>query len=137
MTRREFGERFLEVFAADIPPRILKKYRIALDKYFLWNLFGAKLIPCYEGDSARREYDKANKINAQMIEYDADWLDPFLDRETVSSRPLPAEMLTSKGVDAHLYPESYIFGENFSWCYVITHEGDLCGPYFCYNPNLS
>ena len=136
MTRQEFGKRFLEVFATGIPPKLLKKYHIGLDKPFLWNLFGAKLIPCFEGDAARIEYDKADKTNAQMIEYDADWLNPFLDRTTFSSQPLPIEMLTAEGVDAHLFPESYIWGEDFSWCYVITHEGDLCGPYFCYNPKL-
>ena len=135
MTRREFGEKFLEVFATGVSQKILKKYRIGLNEYFLWNLFGAKLVPCFEGDAARKEYDKVNKINAQIIEYDACWIYPFR-YENPCSHPLPENMVTAAGVDNHMPPESYIFGDNFSWCYVVTHELDLCGPYFCYNPNF-
>ena len=135
MTRREFGEKFMEVFACGIPPKTLKKFHIGINEYFLWNLFAAKLVFCYEGDEARREYDKINKKNAQMIAYDAHWISSAPCYENPHSLPLPENLLTAAEVDHHLCPESYIFGENFSWCYVITHEGDLCGPYFCYNPN--
>ena len=74
MTREEFRKKFLQVFASNISPKILKKYRIESPKGFLWNLFAANLVPCFSGDEARQEYDKADKTNARLIEYDACWM---------------------------------------------------------------
>lgn len=134
MTRQEFKEKFLETFAADVPAESKRKYNVDSKNGRLWNLFAAKLVPCLEGEKARKEFDKANKTNAQMMEYDSCWMFCFPPYKNPCATPLLPEMFTAHGVDEHLYPETYIFGENFSWCYVTTHT-DSCGPYFCYNPN--
>ena len=42
---------------------------------------------------------------------------------------LDSEMLIVGAISA-----LFVIGKNFSWCYVVTHEGDLCGSYFCYAP---
>ena len=135
MTRKEFKEKFLEIFAADVSPKNKKKYNLESEKGLLWNLFAAKLVPCFEGTAAREEYDKADKTNARMIEYDSCWMFCLPPHKNPSAKALPPELFTAEGVDKHLYPESYVFEENFSWCYVTTHA-DSCGPYFCYNPKL-
>ena len=135
MTHEEFKNLFIETFAGNIPPKILEKHRVGSNKGLLWNLFAAKLVPCFEGDEARREYDKIDKANAQIIEYDACWMFHFPPYKNPCSQPLPQNMVTATGVDEHILPESYIFSDDFSWCYVVTHELDSCGPYFCYNPN--
>ena len=137
MTREEFRKGFLKNFASNISPKVLKKYRIGSDQGLLWNLFAANLVPCFVGDAARKEYDKVDKTNAQLIEYDACWMFCYPPYRTPCSKPLPQVMLTAIEVDEQILPETYIFDDNFSWCYVITHELDLCGPYFCYNPNLT
>ena len=136
MTREEFRKKFLQVFASNISPKILKKYRIESPKGFLWNLFAANLVPCFSGDEARQEYDKADKTNARLIEYDACWMFCYPPYNNPCAEPLPQSMTTAAEVDEKIFPETYIWGDDFSWCYVITHELDLCGPYFCYNPNL-
>lgn len=132
MTQKEFVENFMLTFTSHLPEKVLKKFRIGnREKDFLWNLFGAKLIDCYEGDAARNEYDKADKNGAFEIQYD----NGFMGLSDCYTSNLKPEHMTAKGIDDLGRPEFYIIGKDFSWCYVITHEFDLCGPYFCYKPN--
>ena len=43
--------------------------------------------------------------------------------------------MTSSDIDDCGLIEFYVVGKNFEWCYVVTHELDLCGPYFCFKRN--
>ena len=132
MTRAEFADNFLKAFSDHISEKQLKKFRIGTEKKeFLWNLFAAKLVPCYEGELARREYDKADKTLAEEIQYD----NCFFDGDK-NSHVLSKKHLTARGIDESGLMEFYVVGKDFSWCYVITHELDLCGPYFCYKSSL-
>lgn len=133
MTEKEFEENFLRVFANDITEKQLKKFRIGKKyKGYLWLLFNRGLVSCYEGDAARLEYNSANKTGAMEVLYNSSCVRGGFDCSV-----LDTEHLMSKGVDdAHL-DEFYIIGKDFSWCYVVTHEGDLAGPYFCYAPKKS
>ena len=128
MTREQFVEKFLAVFAKSIDKRKRRKYRIGLEYGgYLWHIFYYKLLPSFVGDEARKEYDKVDKNGALEIQYDVN----IGYNETFD---LERTFLTAKGVDLYGYPEFYIIGKDFSWCYVVTHDEDLCGPYFCYAP---
>lgn len=131
MTKNEFVDKFLEVFAKNISSEKLKYYHIGKKKKdFLWNIFAANLIPNLSGDLARIEFDSVDKTDAIEIQYDNDFIG-MSDDETValSNKHMYAENIDNSGM-----LEFYVIGKDFSWCYVITHEGDLCGPFFCYAP---
>lgn len=130
MTDNKFVEKFLSVFAKDITKKQKRKAYIG-KKYrgYLWHLFSYQLISCLEGNEARAEYDQVDKTGAFEIQYDNGIMG---DGETIS---LNEEHKTAKGIDDSGYIEFYIIGKDFSWCYVVTHEGDYAGPYFCYAPN--
>lgn len=123
MDKKEFKKSFIKHFAKDLTSKQLKVYNVELGmKGALWNVFAAGLVSCFVGDEAREEYNKANKNNAEIFNLD-----------NLKLTRLPNNCFTSKEVDNYGFLECYIIGENFSWVYVITHEGDLCGPYFAYS----
>lgn len=131
MKREDFIEIFLNTFAKNISAKKLKTYRIGADSgEFLWNIFAGELIPCFAGDRARQEYDKVDKVGAEEIQIS----NYFIGEDDLFSYPLSDMHETSHGIDESGLLEFYIIGKDFSWCYVVTHEGDLCGPYFCYAP---
>lgn len=133
MTKFEFAEKFLNTFAKDISEKDRKKYGIGTGKKdYLWNLFAGKLIPCYEGDEARKMFDGIDKNGAKEIFYSGH-NKVFIDDEEVSE--LNEKYKTADDIDKDGVIELYVFNVNFDWCYVITHELDLCGPYFCFKPN--
>lgn len=124
MLDKEFVKEFLNVFAKNEQPRKIKKFYNGSG--FLWEFIVGK-ASTFEGKQARIEYDKADKANAFEIQYFNGVLG---DKETL---PLQPTHLTAQGIDVDSSPEFYVIGENFSWCYVVTHEGDRAGPYFCYS----
>ncbi|MBE6655955.1 MAG: DUF4275 family protein [Ruminococcaceae bacterium] len=130
VTRKMFQERFLNAFAPDLTNHERRKFCIDWKgRGYLWHLFSNSLVPCFAGDKARDAYDVANKTDALQIQYDYGLGDEIM-------LPLSPSYVTASKVDQYGYTEFYIIGKDFSWCYVITHELDSCGPYFCYNPNL-
>lgn len=129
MTDNEFVQKFLSVFAKNITEMQKRKAYIGKNHSgYLWHLFSYKLLPCLEGDNAREEYNKIDKTNVIEIQYDNGIMG---DKETLS---LDKAHFTAEGIDNSGLLEFYVIGKDFSWCYVITHEQDLCGPYFCYAP---
>ena len=130
VTRKLFQELFLQAFAPNLKNWERRKYCIDWKgKGYLWHLFSNALVPCLVGDEAREAYNNANKTNALEMQYDYGLGDEIM-------LPLSNSHTTASKVDQYGYTEFYIIGDNFSWCYVITHELDLCGPYFCYNQNF-
>lgn len=131
MTKKEFIDGFLRTFAINISAEKLKRYRIGANKKdYLWNLFASELVPCYKGDRARKEYDIADKFDAEAIQYS----NGRIGYDDECTRKLQNEFISASAIDRAGLMEYYIIGADFSWCYVITHELDLCGPYFCYKP---
>lgn len=131
LDRKDFIKIFLNTFAKAISEKQLKTYRIGAKRgEFLWNLFAGGLIPCFSGDKARQEYDKANKVGAEEIQLSND----FISLDDLHTCPLFDAHKTAHDIDQSGLIEFYVIGKDFSWCYVVTHEGDLCGPYFCYAP---
>ena len=124
MTEKEFRQKFLEAFAKNTTKEQKKEAFRGGD--YLWHIFSYGLIPCLEGDAASIEFDKANKRGAIAVHYDCGVIHDY--------KKLGNKSLTAKEVDDSGLVEYYIIGEDFSWAYVITHEGGSngfgLGPYF-------
>lgn len=130
MTKQEFANKFWESFIEPISTESRKKHNIIKSKNnFMWNIFAAKLTPCFEGKFANAEFDKANKDGAIEIQYNYFGIS---DEET---QPLSDLHKSANNIDC--IPEFYVIGKDFEWCYVVTHELDLCGPYFCYKSHIT
>lgn len=129
MTAKEFFDKFIAIFTSQVNKNKLKIAHVGnKNNQILWNLFGYKLVPCLEGDDAKTEYDKVSKIGALCIQY----FDRTYHDESMSE--LPKKYFSAKGIELDGLMEFYVIGKDFSWCYVVTHEGDDAGPYFCYAP---
>ena len=132
MDRDEFAIRFQEAFCGHFSQNQLKNLGVGTGcKEFLWNIFAGSAVPCLVGNAARDEYNRVNKLNAEEIVYDNFG---FVTGDIYSCK-LPHHHMTAEGIDESGLVELYVVGHDFSWCYVITHEMDLCGPFFSYNPN--
>lgn len=130
MTKVEFVDKFLFIFAKSLSPKEKRMHNIGSGRRdFLWNLFAAKLVPCFEGDEARRLYDSVDKTGAIEIFYSG-CNRFFIDDDKTSD--LKIEHLTSANIDKVGVIEFYVIDKDFKWCYVITHE-NMCGPYFCFS----
>ena len=126
MTKLEFVDKFWENFIESIALDERKKYQIEKsDRRFLWNAFASVVLPSLEGELANVEFDKVDKTGAFEIQYN------YFGISDENTRPLSQSHYNSQNVN-HI-PEFYIIGKDFAWCYIVTHELDLCGPYFCYN----
>lgn len=131
MEKKDFIKEFLNTFAQHIAVERLKTCRVGAKRgEFLWNLFAGKLIPCFSGNKARQEYDKVDKTEAEEIQFSSG----FIGIDDLNTFPLADIHRTSQGIDESGLIEFYVVGKDFSWCYVVTHELDMCGPYFCYAP---
>lgn len=129
MTKKEFEKKFLKTFAKNITEKQQKKFKIAGEaKGLLWNVF--QLVPCYEGNQARIEYEKVDKTGAVEVLYDS----PCMRVGEFYCGELEKVHNTAEGIDNSGLVEFYIMGKDFAWCYVVTHAGDSAGPYFCYAP---
>ena len=116
-----YKKRWLKHFAASVSQSDAEEYVLG-EENLLWHVFSCELLPkdaYLEGDAARQAYDQACKDGAVCIR-------PFGKAET---RPLPRELMCASALDALV--EVYVSAADFSWTYIITHEDDLCGPYFC------
>ncbi|MCB9498821.1 MAG: DUF4275 family protein [Bacillales bacterium] len=145
MTKDEFVRRFLETFYFDLTKKEFIEKMLSIDKNtkksiirqcykaykkhsYLWLGFSYKLPPCFEGNEARNEYDKVEKNGAFEIYY---YVDNLCDDET---QEISENHKTALQIDNSREAEFYIVGKDFSWCYVVTLDGDYCGPFFCYAP---
>ena len=130
MTKNDFIVAFYSAFAKNILLKDKKKYNIGINKKgLLWDIFAAKLVPCYTGDEARRLFDSVDKTGAIEIHYAGH--NRFFE-DDIATSDLSDEHMQAKGIDDSGLFEFYVIGKDFEWCYVVTHELDLCGPYFCF-----
>ena len=90
--------------------------------------FNLKLLDCFEGNRAKEEFDKTDKNDAIEIQFDNQIIG---DNCTF---PIKDIHLSANDINDSGLFEFYVIGKDFSWCYVVTHEGDDAGPYFCYAP---
>ena len=118
-TIKDLRERWLDAFAADVSEEDLGKYVLAGGSY-LWNIFAHKLVPCLEGDEARKALADAAQEPCYRFykEY------PPQDQPRIKAVS-PEEIAA--------LPETldwYLVDKDFTWTYVHPHDGDY-GPYFC------
>ena len=126
MDIEEYKKQWIDHFRGDVPARRIQKYVVATGN-LIWHLFSWELVPSrdyLQGDRARKAFDSLcayQKEQSLVIE-------PFADRDAYT---LPAHLLIAKKLDKYI--EIYVTANDYSWTYIKTHEGDLCGPYF-YQP---
>ena len=120
MEKSEFYKKWLNAFASDIPDSDIKKYVVSTGDY-IWHIFSWELLDEDEylkGEEAKKAYDKEDKSDAIYIEW-------FENDET---KDITWELSSAKALDKLV--EVYVVSKDFSWTYIKTHEGNLCGPYF-------
>lgn len=71
-----------------------------------------------------KAYDEVDKEDALEFQYDNGF------RGDDIAMALSPEYMTSQLIKKSGIIEFYVIGKNFSWCYIVTHEYDACGPYF-------
>jgi len=120
MNEKEIEINWLKAFAEDIDEDSLKKHVYEYGNY-LWHIFSWKLVPCLEGDEARKAFDKEEYNKAVMFR------SGYSNEGTI----IEGLKLTDKirVVELEKIDDVYITAEDFSWTYVHTHE-ESCGPYF-------
>lgn len=131
MNKDEFVKTFENVFLSNISLKQRKKFHIGKEfDGYLWQVFNHELVESYSNQDAKTQFDNIDKNEALEIQYDNDFFGDAI------AYPLSKEHMTASGIDKSCLPEFYVIGKNFLWCYVVTHEFDLCGPFFAFNPNF-
>lgn len=120
MTKQKFINQWLRHFAPELSKDQFEKY---INDQFIWHVFSWKLIAfdgLLIGDSARQAFDQANKTDCVCCD--------MFNGHGVTDKLSP-QFDTAEKIDMEL-TEFYVMAKDYSWTYIKTHEGDLCGPYF-------
>ncbi len=124
----EFHKNFLPLFSI----KKLKKLNCYAPNHgYLWNACEHNLVENLKGKDAMLAYDNIDKTGAIEFQYDNGFMGDDI------SKPLSKENDNSIKIQNNGLIEFYVIGLNFSWCYIVTHEPDGCGPYFIINKNKS
>ena len=119
-------KRWLRLFAGKVPKEEIENRVIAPGSY-IWHVFSWNLLPegsYLEGDPARDAFDKANKAGARYFK-------PFAP----TGAPSP-KYRSPSAADLDKLTEIYVIADDRSWTYIKTHEGNSCGPYFCWRKDV-
>lgn len=120
MSKERFQSLWLRHFADGISESKLKKCYV---DQFIWHIFSWELVKnenLLVGDEARLAFDQVDKSSVICCDK--------YGGEGVKNR-LPAKYQTAAKIDKWTI-EYYVVSQDYSWTYIKTHEGDLCGPYF-------
>ena len=120
MTKQKFINQWLRHFAKGVSKDQLERY---VKDQFIWHIFSWELINnenLLVGNTARLAYNKAVKT-------DCIFCDMFGNGGVTDK--LSPQYDTAEKIDENL-TEFYVVAKDYSWTYIKTHEGDLCGPYF-------
>ena len=120
MTKQKFMNQWLRHFAPNLTK---KQYKEHVKDQFIWHVFSWRLIECDEllvGDDARRAFDLSNKNDCICCD---------LYNGSGVTNKCPTKYNKADNIDESL-TEFYVVSKDWSWTYVKTHEGNLCGPYF-------
>ena len=123
MTKQKFINQWLRHFAQGINKSQYEKY--VKDQY-IWHVFSWKLIKpdgLLTGDAARQAYNQAVKTDCIFCD--------MYNNGGVTDKLSP-QYDTAEKIDENL-TEFYVVAKDYSWTYIKTHEGNLCGPYFLRN----
>ncbi len=123
-SRKVLKNRWLDAFAQNAPEAELGRWVLA-EGNFLWHLFSAKLVPCLEGEAAKKALAEVPDGNLYVFYYE------YPPEGAPLSRPISKAEALALPEPENLYgADWYLVDKDFTWTYVHTHEGDL-GPYFC------
>ncbi len=126
ITKNNFPKLFLENFVPNMSYKELKKLHVLPfnDNGYLWMVCEHDLVKHLSGTEAKQKFDEVDKSGAFEIQFDngffGDEIACLLDKNHISSKLIDESQLV----------EFYVIGKDFSWCYIVTHEKDWCGPYF-------
>ena len=112
-------ERWLDTFAADVSEEDLGKH-VLVGGGYLWHIFSYNLVPCLEGDEARKAL--AELPDTECYRFYKEY--PPQDQPRIKAIEMSEVSSLPDGLDW------YLVDKDFTWTYVHTHEED-CGPYFC------
>lgn len=130
ITKDNFVKKFIDNFVPTISIKELKRLKCYAPNYgYLWMVCEQNLVENLKGNDAMIAYDNADKSGAVEFQYD----NGFIGDEV--SAPLSKENDRSVKIKNNGLIEFYVIGRDFSWCYIVTHELDGCGPYFIINKN--
>ena len=118
-TIKDLRERWLNTFAADVSEEDLGKH-VLVGGGYLWHIFSYNLVPCLEGDEARKAL--AELPDTECYRFYKEY--PPQDQPRIKA----IEMSEVSSLPDDL--DWYLVDKDFTWTYVHTHEED-CGPYFC------
>lgn len=125
INKSNFPDIFIKEYAPVIPIRKLKKLHcLPKNGGYLWMICDRNLVDNLKGNDAKIAYDAVDKDGAFEFQYDNGVVG---DDEAI---PLSAENNTAEKIDRSGLYEFYVFSYDFSWCYIVTHELDGCGPFF-------
>lgn len=120
MTKQKFINQWLRHFA----PKLSKEqFESHIKNQYIWHVFSRKLINCdglLIGNDARQAFNKSVKADCICCD--------MYNGKGVTDN-LSSKYDTAEKIDAELI-EFYVIAKDYSWTYIKTHEGDLCGPYF-------
>jgi len=120
MTKQKFTNQWLRHFAKGVAEKQIEQY---VKDQFIWHVFSWELIKpagLLVGNDARRAFDKIEKNDCICCD--------MFGSNGVTNK-LSNEYDTAEKIDQKL-TEFYVVAQDYSWTYIKTHEGDLCGPYF-------
>lgn len=118
---------FIKNFLSQYSYEKLKKNHCLPPTGYLWNACEKKFVKSLVGSEANDYFDRIEKDDAICIQYD---IDGWGDEEAAE---LPDSLNSSKKIQNSGLYEFYVIARNFEWCYIVTHEGNNCGPYFIIN----
>lgn len=127
VTRENFLTEFINNFVPFVPLKKLKKLHCYPPHGYLWMICEHNLVANIKGDEAMVAYDNIDKTDAIEFQYD----NGFLGDDV--SIPLSKENDNSEKIKKSGLIEFYVIGKDYSWCYIVTHEPNGCGPYFISN----
>ena len=121
--KENFVQEFIDNFVPLVSIKELKKLRCYPPRGYLWMICEHNLVTNIKGKEAMLAYDKMDKTDAIEFQYD----NGFMGDDV--SIPLSKENDSSHKIQESRLIEFYVIGKDFSWCYIVTHEPNGCGPY--------
>ena len=120
MSKQKFINQWLRHFAKSIDKKDIEKCFV---NDFIWHIFSYGLLAegsFLAGNDARAAYDEAHKSDCIFCD--------MFGQNGVTDKT--ADIYGSaESIDRNV-KELYVVAKDYSWTYIKTHEGDLCGPYF-------
>ena len=125
ITKEQFPNFFIRNFSDVKDIHQLKKSHCYPPTGYLWMICQNSFCNYYIGNEAKKTFDSLDKNGAISIQFDG----MYSENET---HPLSDFLDSSYKIDKAKLIEFYVIDCNLKWCYIVTHEGDNCGPFLIF-----